>query len=189
VISKTVRKGTEPVAMTFVAFSGPMKWSPQDRFDLLALGTLGQIWVTDKLREQLGGTYSPALLTGTTFVPRQEYNVIVQYQSSPENVDKLWASVMSIVDSLKTVGPSDADLAKVKEQILRARETNLKVNGYWLANIEGRDKSGEDIAGLLAPYEAMVNRLTAKQIRDAAKKYIDTNRYVKIVLVPEKKAQ
>ncbi len=169
VISKTVRKGTEPVAMTVMAFTGPMKWNPQDRFDLLAMGALGQIWLTDKLREQLGGTYSPQFVTGSTRVPHEEYNVIVQYPSSPENVDKLAASVLAIVDSLKNVGPSDADVAKVKEQIIRSRETNLRTNSYWLGNIVGRDQSGEDIAGLLGPYDAMVSKLTAKQIQETAR--------------------
>ena len=39
-------------------------------------------------------------------VPRQEYSITVQFNSSPENVEKLTKSVFALIDSLKTHGPS-----------------------------------------------------------------------------------
>ena len=185
VIEKVVRKGTEPQAQTAVIFTGPFVYTPQTRFDMLALTTLAQMWLTDALREEMGGTYSPSLGGAGAKVPRAEYSISVQYASSPANVEKLTARMFRVIDSLKTQGPTEADVNKVKETVIRGRETNLKTNGFWAANIASRDQSGEDIAGLLAPYDAMVGRLTARQIQDAAKLYFNTKRYVKIVLLPE----
>ena len=59
-----------------------------------------------------------------------------------------------MIDSLKTNGPSAADVAKVKEQLTRAREVELKQNAYWVGNIMARRQAGEDVAGLLGPYDA-----------------------------------
>ena len=39
-------------------------------------------------------------------VPRQEYSIQVQFNSSPENVEKLSKSVFALIDSLKTQGPT-----------------------------------------------------------------------------------
>ncbi len=187
VIEKVVRKGSEPQAQTALVFTGPFDYKPQSRFDLLALTTLAQMWVIDALREDMGGTYSPQLGGAGSKTPRAEYNISVQYTSSPDNVDKLTTRFFKVIDSLKTVGPSDADVTKVREQILRGRETNLKTNAFWAANIASRDQNGEPIDGLLAPYDEMVKKLSAKGIQDAAKQYLNTARYVKVVLLPESK--
>ena len=190
IVDVTVRKGTEPVAQTAIVFTGPMQYNPQERLNQLALSTLGQMWAIDALREELGGTYSPSFGGGASArIPKPEYQFFVQYSSSPANVDKLSARFMSVVDSLHSFPASDADLTKVKEQIIRSRETQLKTNGYWSANIGNRDQAGEDIAGLLAPYDEMVKKLTAKDIQEAARRYLNKARYVKIVLLPEQKAQ
>ncbi|HEX7939154.1 MAG TPA: hypothetical protein VF483_09205, partial [Gemmatimonadaceae bacterium] len=74
---------------------------------------------------------------------------------------------------------------KVREQIIREREVNLKQNSYWMSGIVTRDEYGEDIAGLLAPYDALVKNISAAQIQDAAKRYFDTKNYARFVLLPE----
>jgi zinc protease len=189
VIDITVNKGAEPQAQTMFAFTGPFRYNPQSRFDMAALMQLSEMWLTDALREEMGGTYSPSINGGGARLPRAEYIIQVAYQSSPEMVAKLSARLFRVIDSLKTHGPTEADVQKVKELITRARETQLKTNSYWAGNLLSRDENGEDIAGLLAPYDEMLRNLTAKQLQDAAKLYFDTKRYARFVLLPEKKAQ
>jgi zinc protease len=144
-----------------------------------------RIKLDETLREKLGGTYSPSFGGGCGRIPRQEYELTVQFNSSPENVELLSKTVFAMIDSLKTNMPSAVDLAKVKEQLTRAREVEVKQNGYWVANILARRQAGEDIAGLLKPYDQMLAGLTAAQIQDAAKKYFDTKNYARFVLLPE----
>ncbi len=186
VIEKTVRKGAEPKASTLIVFTGPFQYTPANRFALRALTDLFQIRLDNVLREKLGGTYSPGAGGDGTRAPRQEYAFQVQFDSSPENVEPLARTVFAMIDSLKATGPTAADVEKVKEQMVRTRETNLKTNGYWSANIAARDQSGEDLAGLLAPYDEMIRQLTPAQIQQAARTYFNTNNYMRFVLLPEK---
>ena len=44
---------------------------------------------------------------------------------------------------------------------------------------------GEDIVGLLAPYDELVKKISPAMIQDAAKKYFDTKNYARFVLLPE----
>ena len=185
IIDKTVRKGTEPKANTLLLFSGPFTPSPETRFELRALGELFQIRLTETLREQLGGTYSPSVVANSTRIPKAEYVVQVQYGSSPENVQKLTQAVLAVIDTLKSKPPAAADVDKVRELLARPRETELKTNSYWRANIAGRDQAGEDIAGLLEPYDRMIRTLSPAQIQRAAVKYLDTKNYARFILLPE----
>ena len=186
VISKVVRKGIEPKATTLMVFTGPFTYTPENRATLRALTDYMQIKLTESLREKLGGTYSPSVSGGGSRTPRQAYSVQVSYSSSPENVDKLAPTVMAFIDTLKRVGPTQADVDKVKAQTLRARETSVKQNGFWLSNIVARDAAGEDLAGLLD--ETAIRGLTPARIQAAARQYLDLGNYARFVLLPEGKA-
>ncbi|CAA9350875.1 MAG: Probable zinc protease pqqL, partial [uncultured Gemmatimonadaceae bacterium] len=185
VVTKVVRRGVEPKATTLLLFTGPFEYTPENRFALLALTELFQIRLTEALREQLGGTYSPSVGGGGSREPRAEYTVQIGYGSSPENADRLTSTVLALVDTLQRRGPSAADVAKVREQLARGREVQLKQNAYWLGNIAGRDQAGEPLAGLLAPYDAMIRALSPAQVQAAARKYLDTKNYARFTLLPE----
>jgi zinc protease len=91
-----------------------------------------------------------------------------------------------MIDSLQKFGPTPAEVDKVKEQILRARETETRTNDYWVGNIVARYRAGEDIGGLGAAYDVLVKGINAAQLQDAAKKYLSTTSYAKFILLPEK---
>jgi zinc protease len=185
VVERAVYKGTEPKANTQIYFTGPCVYTPENRFAMRALTELFQIKLTESLREQLGGTYSPSTGGGCSRVPRQEYQISVRFGSAPENVEKLTKTTLALIDTLKNQPPSAADLEKVREQLLRGREVDLKQNTYWLGNIAARDQAGEDLNGLLAAYDAMIKGLTGAQIQAAAKQYLNTANYARFVLLPE----
>ncbi len=185
IVERVVHKGVEPKANTLIMFTGPAAYTPQNRFDMRALSELFQIEVDRTLREQLGGTYSPGVNGGNAKVPREEYSLTVQYESSPTNVDTLSRTVFALIDRLRTDGPSAADVQKVKEQLLREHQVEVKQNGFWVGNIAARLHYGEDPAGLDSAYTAMIDALTGAQIQAAAKQYFNTGNYAKFVLVPE----
>ena len=186
IVERTVKKGTEPKANTRWIFTGAATYAPENRFAMRALNELMQIRLDQILREQLGGTYSPAIYGGITRVPKQEYEENIEYGSSPENVEKLGKTVLQMIDSVQKFGPTAAEVEKVKEQILRARETETKTNDYWVGNIVARYRAGEDIGGLGAAYDALVKGINAQQLQDAAKRFLSTTAYARFILLPEK---
>jgi zinc protease len=180
-----VHKGSENKATTTIMFSGPFEYTPANRFAMRALTDYFQIKLIETLREQLGGTYSPNVGVRNSRAPRAEYLIQVSFTSSPENVDKLTPTVLALIDTLIRVGPSPADVDKVRAQLLRHREIEVKQNGYWLGNIAARDQAGEDLAGLGASYDEMVRSMTPAMIQGAAKRYLNSGNYVRAVLLPE----
>ena len=176
VVERTVKKGMEPKADTHIVFSGPFVYTPENRLTMRALVALVQIKLDDVLREQLGGTYSPEAGSNLSRIPRPEYQIIIDYGSSPENVDKLSTSFFAIIDALKQGGPAAADVDKVKEQLIRTHEVEVKTNGYWAGNIAARDQSGEDIAGLGDAYTEMIKALTPAMRSSARRSSTSTRR-------------
>ena len=185
VVQKTVYRGTEPKATTRLVFTGPCTYTPENRFVLRALTTLVQTKLNETLREKLGGTYSPGVGGACQREPRQEYSLTIAFGSSPENVEPLSKATFALIDSLKASPVSQADVDKVKEEILRSREVEVKTNAYWLGNIAARDQAGEDLGGLGPAYDEMVKKLTPAMIQAAAKQYFNTSNYARFVLLPE----
>ncbi len=90
----------------------------------------------DILREQLGGTYSVSVGYSNTS-PQPGYGTTsVQFGSSPENVEKLTAAVMTEIERLRKEGPTAADVQAVKEAEKNSLQDALRQNGYWLNSLQ-----------------------------------------------------
>jgi zinc protease len=187
VVDRVVHKGIEPKANTIIDFTGTCTYTPETRVEMRALTDLFQIKLDETLREQLGGAYSPSAGGGCSRVPKQRYSIQVQFNSAPENVDKLSKTVFAIIDTLKRQPASMTDVNKVKEALIREREVSLKQNAYWLASILNREHAGEDITGITGAYDALIRAISPTMIQDAARKYFDTANYARFVLLPEAK--
>ena len=111
----------------------------------------------------------------------------IAFGCSPDRTDELVKSVFKEVEQLKTNGPTDKQVADVKETLLRDQETNMKQNGYLLAQIAARYEYSEDLTSLfnMADY---YNKLDTATVRDAARQYLKDDNFVKVTLFPEKVA-
>ena len=184
-VEKVVRKGTEPKALSQVIFTGPIDYTETNQFAMRALIEVMRYKLIETLREGMSGTYSPGIGGNATNIPRPQYQITINFGSSPENADRLYRAAMAIVDTLKTQGPTQADVDKVREQLIRTREVDLKQNAFWISNIISRGQTGEDVAALLAPYDAMIAKLTPAQVQQAARMFFNTNNVARFVLLPE----
>jgi len=67
----------------------------------------------DVLREDLGGTYDVSVSQSSERDPRQEYQVTVDFGSSPERADTLRAAVFREIERIKRDGPTAEEIEKV----------------------------------------------------------------------------
>ena len=81
-------------------------------------------------------------------------------------------------------GPAEIDMTKVKETMVRERETQIKENSFWLSYLQNHYMNGIDILSL-DEYTKLVNSFTAKKVKAVAKKYLDTKDYVRVALTPK----
>lgn len=183
IVEKTVRRGVEPQSQTFMAFTGPYQYSSTNEYLLSSLSEILTNRLTDKLREKLGGTYGVgARVSGSRDEPHL-FTATVSFGSAPERAGELTRAVFAEIQSLSDSGPSAAELVKVKEAQLRARETALKTNFFWTSQLGSAYQYGDDPRDVLK-YQKLVEGLTAAAIRDAARRYLKGNSYVHVTLLP-----
>ncbi len=184
VIEKRVDKGIEPKSQSRIVFVGPFEYDQTHRAVLRAMATVLEGRLRTTLREDLGGTYSVSVSPAYSKIPVSRYQVSIAFGSSPDRTDNLVDHVFQEIDKLKTEGPSPRDVSDTKEILIREFETGSKQNGYLLAQLVGRYENGEDIDSLFQVPRTYAN-ITADDIQAAAREYLDTKRYVKVLLFPE----
>jgi zinc protease len=117
--------------------------------------------------------------------PYNNYFITVSFPCGPENVEKLINATMEEIKKVKDNGPLEADLAKVKETMIKQYQENMKDNNYWLTKLQQSVELGSNPADILTG-EKRINAVKVKDLKEAASKYFNMGNYVQAVLNPEK---
>ncbi len=181
-----VKKGSEPKSLVRILWNGETKYSEDEKFKSEALVEIMNIKIIETLREDLSGIYGGGMFGTINKYPYNSYSFGITIPCGPENVDKLIAAAIAEIEKIKANGPSETDLNKVKETWKQQYLVNIKDNNFWARQLIQSIETGID-PGRVLTFEERVNRLTAKDIQDVAKKYLDTKKYALFVLNPEAK--
>jgi zinc protease len=184
-LKKEVKKGTEQKSTIKLFWNGEAPYAEQEKIKIQALAELLNIKINETLREELAGMYSGGMYGTMNKYPYGNYNIGITIPCGPENVDKLIAATLSEIDKIKTAGPKEEDLAKVKETWKQQYLVSVKDNNFWARQLLQSVEQGTDPAGILN-YTKKIEAIKTTDLQDAAKKYLDPNKVVQVVLNPEK---
>ncbi len=184
VVRFEVEKGLEPKSQVRVIFTGPAEWSREAAVDIQSLARVLNIRLREVLREDLGATYGVRVSGSISQRPRQEYGVSISFGCAPEEVESLLEVLFAELESVRQNGVEESYLDKGKETVRRQREVDLKENSYWLRALGNYYSHGHDPRWILN-YEEVVDAVTVERVREAAGRYLDSERYVVGVLYPE----
>jgi zinc protease len=186
VVRAQVRRGVEPRSRTALVFSGPMQFDRRTVSLLRTLGDVLEIRLRERLREEMSGTYGVSVSGGAERDPAPQYRFAVDFGAAPERLDELVRGVFAEIDSVKARGVRPEDLRKVREAQRREREVSLRDNGYWAGALLAYDEYGWDPRQI--PAAPLSQSFTSDDLRDAARRFLDTGRYVQVSLFPEQPA-
>ncbi len=185
VVEKRFRFGREPRSRTAIVFHGPYVHSVDDHFAVAAVGEVLTMRLRERLREQLGGTYSVGVNTSIQSIPEPRYTVTITFDAAPERADELAAEVLAEVGRLRASGPTRAEVERVREEASRRMELAVKSNDYWLQAIMGYVQMERPLEGLAAA-DAPIKELTAARVHQMAKQYLDPGRYIRVTQLPDR---
>ncbi len=186
VVKATLYKGTDPQGMVGIVMSEPFDYNPRNLLELSMLKEIISIKLIEVIREKMSGVYSPQVMIRPTHFPKSKYELIVMFGCSPKAANKLTSAVFGEMKKIIANGPTEIDMNKAKETLIRARETDLEKNDFWLNKIESVYFDGTDPLTILN-FKERVNAVTLEDLKIAANNYLKLKHYVKLVLKPQKK--
>jgi predicted Zn-dependent peptidase len=113
-----------------------------------------------------------------------EYRITITFACDPARTQSLVKTAFQVIDDYKRVGPGQGQVADARSALLRDFETNAASNVYLLNRILFKYEFGEDVKDVfnMRPFYEQVTPLA---LRDAARQYLNTDRYVAVTLVPD----
>jgi zinc protease len=183
-----VPKNSEPQSQVAMVWKGDFKWKDKNRQGFTMLMNIISIKLRESMREEQGGTYGVSFNGSSVKYPEPKYTITSTWGCNPDSIAKLSQIVLTEMARIKKEGPTAEDLNKVKETLIRERETRLKENNFWVSSLQNHYLNGDRLMSL-DEYKTFVNSFTIKDIKKIAEKYLDTENYVKVALTPAPKAE
>ena len=180
-----IRQQETPKASVLVLYNGDCKYNQKNDILMSMTSQILDLVYTEKVREDEGGTYGVYVGGNLNKYPKETAYLQIIFDTAPEKKDKLMKIIFAEAENLAKEGPSEANLNKVKEYMLKKHKENLKENGYWLGNIDEYVFTG---VNMMKDYETLVNSITAKEIQKFANDLFKQKNEVEVSMVsPEKK--
>ena len=187
IVEKTVEKGIAPKSEVAIVFSGPFEYDDSHTLALRTMTRVLESRLFDTIRQELGGTYSITADPDIEKFPRPQYVVRIDWTCDPAMTDALVRRVFAEIASLKAKPLSAGQMGLIRENLLRDFERQSQDNGYFLNEIARRYKNGDTAnLGAISNMPDRIKMLTSGELYDAAQTYLDTDRYVKVILTPER---
>ncbi|RFM28871.1 M16 family metallopeptidase [Deminuibacter soli] len=185
-IKLNINKGTEQKSLIVNCYNDEIPFNEDLDLKTQALCDILNIKITEDLREKMGGIYGGSISGGVSKYPYSNYSLVLELPCGPENVTKLQQAFAAELDSIKTMGPEQKNLDKVKKTWIEKYKVQLKENGFWLGVIQSMYYQGND-AKRVFTYEQRVNAITIDDIKQTANLLFNNKNVIEGVLNPEKK--
>ena len=182
---KEIKKGNNPRSSVQLMWAGNFEFNRKNRFEMKALSQLLNIKLRENLREDKGGVYGVGFYSIPEYFPKGSYKFVEVFSCAPNNVEKLISASIDEINDVKKNGCKDINLAKIKETLLKERETQLKDNNFWIGYINTFVLYNEALADIDL-FTKWVNSLKSEDFKKLANLYLDDKEFKRFVLNPEK---
>lgn len=184
VVTKRVQKGQEPRSTQYIVFHGDFEYSSENAIEIDAVGRILSTRLLEEIREERSGVYSIGARPSSSKFPDEEYTITISYGTDPGKLDELKQAVFDEIRDFITNGPTEEELAKAKEQMLRERELALRENRFWLNVLSNTYYLRDGDFSEFGRFNKLVTDLTVSSVKNAFGKYFDFEKYVSVALEP-----
>lgn len=184
VIKKEVKKGIEPKSTVRIVLSGDFEYNMDNYYALDAMTEVLSIRLREVIREDKGGVYGIGVFPSMQKYPEDTYKIYIYFTTNPGIVDDLITSVYDVIEEVKAGKFDKTYVEKVQEIQKREWEEGMERNQFWLSMIYESQFEDEEMMSQ-QKYLKYVNSLTVSDVQKSAKKYLNTDNLIQVVLNPE----
>ncbi len=178
-ISKRVYGANSASAMSIINFSGDAEFSRETSWEITLLAELIRTRLTQVLREDMGGVYSPGVRSAYSTVPSPRYSIEISFASDPDRADELVKATMDALHNLQDSLMSDMYVGGVRALMLSSLEQGKH---DWMTRLRSRLYWGYPTSEI-NNYE-WIEKINPETVRTAARKFIDLKNYKLFQLFP-----
>lgn len=135
----------------------------------------------EKVREEESASYGVQTTVGLSDFPEGRTSIQIYFDTDPAKQEDIINIVKSELKRIAEEGPRQIDLDKSRGSIVRRRNEITQENDYWLNIIDTYYSRSFDVH---TEYDAVLNSITAEDIKSFANKFLNQGNEVEVVLFP-----
>ncbi|WP_419213629.1 M16 family metallopeptidase [Maribacter sp. X9] len=174
----------DPKSRVNIAYKLEMPYAIKSELYTTALGDILQLRISEEVRENLGGAYSPSAYAFFEREPKSYAYVGVDFDCNPDLVDRLVAVVNGEIKKMAKGEILDKDLEKTRNNFLKEREQAKNQNAYDMRLLTSFFRYGEDLNDP-NNFENIVQQMSKKDIQDIARQVLDGGKSFQVVFKPK----
>ena len=173
-----------PNSLNVILYHTPMKETMQNDILVDMLQQAMTMLYTESVREDEGGAYGVPVNGGISDYPEEIATMQIVLPTAPEKRIAMMSVVSDGIKKIMENGPTEENLGKIKEYMLRSHQEDLKNNGYWMNNLVSKTRFSQDF---VTGYEECVQGVTVEDIKQVARQIFGSgNRLVVGMETPQK---
>lgn len=177
------KKLETPKATVLAFYNGECPYTLENKIMMSALSQILNIVYTEEVREKEGGTYGVSVYGGLEKYPQEESYLQIVFETDPDKREKMIDIVLKEAEKMAKEGPSEVNLNKVKEFMLKKHKENLKENNYWLNVLNEYYYTGENTND---NYEKIVNEMTPAKIQKFMERLLNQKNQTEVIMTAAK---
>ena len=154
-----------PNSLNIFIYHAPIEETLKNDILIDMLQQAMQMLYTETVREDEGGAYGVPVNAGISDYPEEIANVQIVLPTAPEKRIAMTSIVNEGIKQMMEQGPSEENLGKIKEYMLRSHQENLKDNEYWMESMVSKTRYDQDF---VTGYEECVQGVTIEDIKQTA---------------------
>lgn len=180
--NKFVKEMKIKKASNYILYNGHLAYNLENQIRMEAIGSILDLRYTETIREKEGGTYGVGVRGRLSKEPLNQGTINISFDTDPEKQAHLMKLIHQEIDTLATIGPKAEDLKKVKENLLKTYEEDLRENSWWQSAVILFDR---DKLNYPAEYKKAVEALKAEDVQLTVKKLTEQGNILEVVMKPE----
>lgn len=170
-------------ASVYMLFNGDAEFNLSNSVTMSALSHILRLRYTDEIREKRSASYGVGVNGNINIVPVPKYSLTVGFDTNGEMALELTEVVRDEIRKIAENGPREDDMQKMREFFLKDFKNQLVENSAWNSWIESYYRFG-----LNQPddFLATMEKMTPKDIQALARKILDDENMIRVIMLSEK---
>ncbi len=184
VTRRFVRPQENPKSSVCMEFVGRgIDYTPENNVGMSVLSQILQFRYTKIIREEMGATYGAGVGGQIATPPAEGYILLVRYDTNKDQLDETIKVVKDVVADVAENGPTQEELSKIKEVMVKNFNNSLKENSAWMSYIRAVNIYGD----AFVPDATLnaINSLTVESVKEFAARVHDSAKVHEIVMLSE----
>jgi zinc protease len=160
----------------------------EEHLQLELLERVMRIELTDKLREELGQTYSPGVSASQSRTYPGYGTFTVSAAIDVKDVDATRAAIEETVAALIAAPVDDDVLLRARQPLVESYDNALKTNSGWMGLVDRAQSQPERITRYNIGKQTL-SAITAEDIQAAAERYLGSGMALEILALPRPEAE